>query len=245
MSATLSSEEFDPKKYLRTLQRRWRVGLLTALVTIALAAVAASTRKPNYEAAGELLIESDRKSSLTGVGGKIGTLESLKREATPLDTQALVLKSMPLRSQVIQTLQLRDKTGQPLDPTQLPVEVEVVVGTDVLRVKYKDGDRAKSAAVVNQLMAAYIAQNRKLNNTEATVAKSFIDQELPQAEAELERSANALQEYRSGHQIVALDKGSPSRFSRPDRSWPMPPPNRRSSKAKSLSPPPKPSKPPP
>lgn len=208
MSTSLSTEDFDPKKYLRTLQRRWWVALLTAAVTIALAALAASTRKPSYEASGQLLIESDRKSSLTGVGGKIGTLESLKREATPLDTQALVLKSTPLRAMVIQDLHLKDAKGQPLDPTNLPIAVEVVVGSDVLLVKFNDPDRDRAAAIVNRLMAFYIAQNRKLNNAEAAVAKGFIEQELPQAQADLERTAQALQQYRTAHQIVALDKES-------------------------------------
>jgi polysaccharide biosynthesis transport protein len=208
MSTSLSAEDFDPKKYLRTLRRRWLVALLTALTTIGLAALAASTRKPSYEASGELLIESDRKSSLTGVGGKIGTLESLKREATPLDTQALVLKSTPLRAMVIEDLNLRDAKGKPLDPTNLPITVEVVVGSDVLLVKFNDPDRDRAAAVINRLMDFYIAQNRKLNNAEAAVAKGFIEQELPPAQAELERTARALQQYRTDHQIVALEKES-------------------------------------
>jgi polysaccharide biosynthesis transport protein len=211
MATSFSPEEFDPKKYLRALRRRWLVALLTTLGTIGLAGFAARTKAPTYESFGELLIESDRKSSLTGVGGKIGTLESLKREATPLDTQALVLRSSPLRSQVIEELHLKDpKTGQPLDPTKLLIDVEVVVGSDVLRVKYKDPDQHQASAVINRLMAAYISQNRQLNNTEATSAKSFIERELPPAKAELDRAALALESYRSANQIVALERESAS-----------------------------------
>lgn len=211
MTTSFSPEEFDPKKYLRALRRRWLIALLTTLGTIGLAGYAAQNKAPTYESFGELLIESDRKSSLTGVGGKIGTLESLKREATPLDTQALVLRSSPLRSQVIAELNLKDpKTGKLLDPTKLLIDVEVVVGSDVLRVKYKDPNQQQAAAVINHLMAAYISQNRQLNNTEATSAKSFIERELPQAQAELDRAARALESYRSVNQIVALDRESAS-----------------------------------
>jgi succinoglycan biosynthesis transport protein ExoP len=206
MPTPLTAETFDPQKYLRTLQRRWPVALLTAATVIALAAVAAATRRPTYAASGQLLIESDRQSSLTGVGGKIGTLESLKREATPLDTQAIVLRSSPLRSQVIEQLQLRNAQGQPLVPTALPVEVEVMVGTDVLQVKFQDANADRAAAVVNQLMAVYIAQNRRLNTGEAAEAKRLIEQELPPAQAELARAAQALQQYRATNQIVVLDQ---------------------------------------
>lgn len=208
MSTALPSEEFDPKKYLRTLQRRWPLAVLTALSTIALAALAASTQKPSFEASGRLLIESDRKSSLTGVGGKIGTLESLKREATPLDTQAMVLRSSPLRSRVIEVLQLKDKDGQLLSPEGLPLEVEVMVGTDVLQVKYKTNESEQSAAVVNELMKAYIVQNLQLNNTEATQAKSFVEKELPDAKRALDQASRALEAHRTAHRIVALDKES-------------------------------------
>ncbi len=206
MPTPLSAETFDPQKYFRTLQRRWPVALITALGVMGLAAIAASTRRPSYESAGQLLIESDRQSSLTGVGGKIGTLESLKREATPLDTQAIVLRSSPLRSQVIEQLQLKTGQGQALTPAALPVEVEVMVGTDVLQVKFKDANADRAAAVVNQLMAVYIAQNRRLNTGEAAEAKRLIEQELPPAQAELDRTGQALQQYRSARQIVVLDK---------------------------------------
>jgi polysaccharide biosynthesis transport protein len=153
-----------------------------------------------------LLIESDRQSSLTGVGGKIGTLESLKREATPLDTQAIVLRSSPLRSQVIAQLKLRDAQDQALPPAALPVEVEVMVGTDVLQVKFEDANADRAAAVVNQLMAVYIAQNRRLNTGEAAEAKRLIEQELSPAQVALDRAARALQQFRSARQIVVLDK---------------------------------------
>jgi polysaccharide biosynthesis transport protein len=205
---SLPSEEFDPKKYWRTLQRRWPLALLTTLSTIALAALAASTQKPSFEATGKLLIESDRKSSLTGVGGKVGTLESLKREATPLDTQAMVLRSSPLRARVIEVLQLKDNEGKLLSPDSLPIEVEVMVGTDVLQVKYKTPQATQSAMVVNELMKAYIVQNLQLNNTEATQAKSFVEKELPDAKRALDQASQALAAHRMKYKIVSLDKES-------------------------------------
>jgi polysaccharide biosynthesis transport protein len=201
-----AAETFDLQKYYRTLQRRWPVALLTACSVMGLAAMAAVTRSPVYESVGQLLIESDRQSSLTGVGGKIGTLEALKREATPLDTQAIVLRSSPLRSQVIEQLKLTTPQGQALSPKALPVVVEVMAGTDVLQVKFQDQDADRAAAVVNQLMAAYIAQNRRLNTGEAAEAKRLIEQELPPAQITLDRAAQALQQYRTARQIVVLEK---------------------------------------
>ncbi len=77
-------EEFDIQKYLLVLKRRWPIIAGVLLATCGLSSVAVFLQKPEYQASGMLLFKSDRTSSLTKVGEKIGDLESVMREGNPL-----------------------------------------------------------------------------------------------------------------------------------------------------------------
>jgi polysaccharide biosynthesis transport protein len=208
MPDTHQLEEFDPQKYWLVLKRRWPVMLATLASCLVVSSAIAYSRKPVYEAQGQLLVQANRTQSLTGVGEKIGSLESLKREGNPMDTQAVVIQSLPLVQQVITNLHLQDKQGQPLHPTDLKLKVESIVGTDVMKVSYAADNPQVAAEVVNQLMQAYINNNVANNQTEAVSAGSFIEQQIPRAKEELDRSTEALRQFRDQNRIVELDKES-------------------------------------
>jgi polysaccharide biosynthesis transport protein len=201
-------EEIDLQKYWLVLRRRWLIISGMAVSTAALAGASAYSEKPQYKAQGQLLVQSSRTGFLTGVGERIGSLESLKREGNPLDTQAVVVQSLPLVQEVIQKLNLRDTNGQLLDADDLKLKVETVVGTDVLKVSYASGDPKQASAVVNELMKAYIASNVVTNRAEAKSAGEFIEQQLPRAQADLEAAAEALQGFQNDNRIFALEKES-------------------------------------
>jgi polysaccharide biosynthesis transport protein len=201
-------EEIDLQKYWLVLRRRWLIISGMAVSTAALAGASAYSEKPQYKAQGQLLVQSSRTGFLTGVGERIGSLESLKREGNPLDTQAVVVQSLPLIQEVIQKLNLRDAKGQLLDAEDLKLKVETVVGTDVLKVSYASGDPKQASAVVNELMKAYIASNVGTNRAEAKSAGEFIEQQLPRAQADLEAAAEALQGYQNDNRIFSLEKES-------------------------------------
>ncbi len=202
------SEELDIQNYWLVLKRRWLVTSSVLAATIGLVALATSMQRPSYQASGRVLVQSNRTTSLTGVGEKIGALESLKREGNPLDTQAVVVQSYPILQQVIDSLQLKDNRGRPLNPEDLKLKVEPVVGTDVLKIAYTDKDPERASAVVNQVMKAYLNNNIEENQQEAVAAGQYIDKQLPRAEAELEQASEALRQFRTRNQIVDLDKES-------------------------------------
>jgi polysaccharide biosynthesis transport protein len=201
-------EEIDLQKYWLVLRRRWLIISGMALGTAGLAGASAYSQKPVYKAQGQLLVQSSRTGFLTGVGEKIGSLESLKREGNPLDTQAVVVQSLPLIQDVIQSLNLRDAKGDLLDPEDLKIKVEPVIGTDVLKVSYDSVNSKQAAAVVNKLMKAYIASNVGTNRAEAKSAGEFIEQQLPTAQKDLENAAEALSGFQNQNRIFSLEKES-------------------------------------
>ncbi len=201
-------EEIDVQKYWLVIKRRWVVASGVFVTSVVFTGLAASLQRPAYQATGQVLVQSSKTSSLTGVGQKIGDLESLKREGNPLDTQAVVLQSLPIRQQVISNLNLKGADGKPLDPNALAIKVEPIVGTDVLKVSYTTDQPQLSAAVVNQLMKAYIANNIFTNRAEALAAGEFVAKELPRAKLELDRTTETLRRFKTQNQIIELEEES-------------------------------------
>ena len=197
-------EEIDVQKYLLVLKRRWLVlsGVFAACAS--LAAISLFIQKPAYEASGQLLLQSNRTSSLTGVGEKIGDLETVKAQANPLDTQSLIVQSLPIKQQVINTLKLKDKNGIPLNPELLEIKANSVLGTDVLKVFYVSEDPQLATAVVNQAMKSFIDNNQYTNRSEAISAGKFIKAQLPYAEKKVNDAAMALRRFKLKNQIIEL-----------------------------------------
>ncbi len=199
-----SHEEIDIQKYLLVLKRRWLIASIVFAGFAGFAGFNWITQKPTYEATGKLLFRADKTSSLTGAGEEIGHLESVKREANPLDTQAIILQSEPILKGVVKTLNLKESNGQPLDPDSISISTGSIVGTDILKVSYTSGKPELAIKVVNQVMEAYIKENIYTNRSEAIAARSFIEKQLPATETELNNATKALRDFKEKNKVVEL-----------------------------------------
>ncbi len=199
-------EEIDIQQYWLVLKRRWAVVVAVFLASVGLSGFAILKQKPKYEASGMILFKSDRISSLTKAGEKIGDLESLVREANPLTTQSVILKSKPLLKEAINTVGIVDKKGKPLEPELLELKVEPIVGTDVLKVSYTSEKPELSASLVNQVMQSYVQKNIQSNSSQVLAAAEFIKQQLELSQQELERTTEALRKFKNQNQIIELSE---------------------------------------
>jgi capsular exopolysaccharide synthesis family protein len=95
-----------------------------------------------------------------------------------------------------------------MSPEDLKIEVEPVVGTDILKVGYADKDPEKAANVVNMVMKSYLDYNLKTNREEADKAGRFVESQLPRAEEDLQKATEALRQFRTQNQIVDLERES-------------------------------------
>ncbi|MBW4512720.1 MAG: polysaccharide biosynthesis tyrosine autokinase [Scytonematopsis contorta HA4267-MV1] len=197
------TQELDIQQYWLPIKRRWPFLVIALLASLGIAGFAILKRKPEYEATGMLLFKSDRISSLTKAGEKIGDLESLVR-GNPLETQAVIVNSQPILREVINTLGLKDKQGKLLEPELLKIKVESIVGTDVLKVSYTSENPEISASVVNQLMKSYVANNIESNRTQVVVAGEFLKKQLPVSRQELERASEAIRQFKTQYKIIQL-----------------------------------------
>lgn len=201
-----SAEEINLRKYWLILKRQWLPATGVFIAVSTLAALSTLFEQPVFQAQGRLLFKSSRASSLVGLGGEIGRLETLAFGGNPLDTQAQIVKSIPVANTVIDTLNLTTDEGEKWSPQLVvePLQVSNIPGTDVLRIAYKSPDPEKAAAIVNQVMNAYIAINIEANRTEAKSAREFIEAQLPKTEAAVEKAERALRRFKQDNQIIDL-----------------------------------------
>src|ERR687886_717163 len=110
MEAKQYTEDIDFKKYWLILRRRWLPASSVFVLIVILATTLAFLKKPTYSAQGVLLFKKKNTTSglVTEAGEKIGQLESLNALDTPLDTEAEVVRSIPLIQKTIAALNLKD-----------------------------------------------------------------------------------------------------------------------------------------
>lgn len=207
-------EDIDFGKYWLILRRRLLPATSVFVLVVILAATAAFSKKPTYEAQGRLLFKKKNTTSslVTEAGGKIGELDTLNMLNTPVDTEAQVVTSIPLLQKTIASLNLKDKKGDPLKPEDLlgVLTVKGIKGTDVLQLTFKSNDPKEAAAVVNKLMSLYIENNILSNRAEAAAAREFITQQLPKTEVNVRQAEADLRSFKEKNNVVVLEEEAKS-----------------------------------
>jgi capsular exopolysaccharide synthesis family protein len=203
-------EDIDFQKYWLILRRHWLPGTTAFVVIVVLATSLAFLKKPTYSAVGRLVIKKTNPTSglVTEASAKIGQLESLNFMNTPLDTEAEVIRSIPLLQKTIDALKLKDKEGKPLKPEDFLKQLTVkgIKGTDILEVSFKSKSPQEAAKIVNTLIDLYKRNNILSNRAEAVAARQFITQQLPASEGTVRQAEANLRIFREKNNVVALEE---------------------------------------
>lgn len=204
--------DLDFQKLGLALKRRCFSGAAVFVVIVGLAIPVALLQKPSYEAKGKLLFKLNRTPALTGVGQDTGKLAPLTQTGNPVSTEIEIIRSIPLIQKTINSLNLRDDEGDPIQPEKLQkkIKVKIVGATDAVELSYKSADPQEAAAVVNQLMNFYRESNITNNRSEVVVAQKFIMEQVPRAEANVNQAEAALERFKEKNQVIALDEEAKS-----------------------------------
>ena len=116
------------------------------------------------------------------------------------------MTSEPVLQQTIDQLKLENSDGTPLKVKELKAKlaVEIVGGTDVVSIEYKDPDPIIASKVVNTLMNVYVEEHLRSNKSATISAGSFIDSTIPKIENELQDLESRLQGFYERNQVVDL-----------------------------------------
>lgn len=209
MESQTSSLTFD--KYWQILNRRWVSSLAVFIPAFLFFVLTSYLKKPSYEAEGKLLFQrTNTISSLTGVGAGIGNLEAVSQDqkTNPLNTEAEIIRSVPLVQKTIDKLVLENDQGEALKPKELlkKLTVKDIKGSDILEVSYRDIDPEKSAKVVNSVMNIYLEHNVSSRRKEAAAARKFLQKELPKAELIVRNAEGELAKFQDRNKVVSLEE---------------------------------------
>lgn len=201
-------EELDINigEYLLKLKRRWLPALAVFVFTVGTTAFLSGFLEKTYKSEGKILFKKNPVGSLIEIGEDTNQFSSLLNDQTPLSTEELRITSQPVLQQTIDQLKLEDEEGNPLNTKELEkrLTVEIVGGTDVISLSYRDQDPVTASKVVNALMDIYIKE-QAISNQSATVnADSFITNTIPKIEGKLQSLESRLQDFYEKNQVVDL-----------------------------------------
>lgn len=211
MESTESS--LNVKQYCLILKRRWLPASAVFGTVIFLTTLKILLQQPVYHAEAKLAFtKSNPTSSLTGLGKEIGELSAVGEQTNPLNTEVEIIRSVPIAQQIITRLDLKDKKGATLKVRDFLKKLMVfnTRGTDILTISYETKNAEITAAVVNTVVALYLENNQRINHSEATSAREFLEQQLPQATASVGQAETALRQFKEKNKVVDLEEEAKS-----------------------------------
>lgn len=202
---------FDAEQYWQIIKRRWLPGAVVLVSILTLGVVATSLKQSQYEAEAKLKFKGNTvSSSLTEVSKALGGLSAIAEQGNPIDTEAEVLRSVPLIQKTINDpeLQLKDDDGNKLTVSAFLQNLRVasLTATDILGVAYVSENPEQAAKVVNILVKNYLENNLVVNKAEAVSAREFLEGQLPVVEESLRKKEAQIRKLKESNEFVAPDE---------------------------------------
>ena len=192
--------------YFLKLKRRWFPALSVLVLTVGATFFLSSFLEKTYRSEGKILFKKNTANSLLELKENTNEFSSLLNNQTPLSTEKLRMTSEPVLQATIDRLKLENDEGEPLSIKELKdkLSIELIGGTDVISIQYKDPDPIIASKVVNTLMDVYIKEQVRSNKTATANADSFITNTIPKIENKLEALESRLQSFYEKNQVVDL-----------------------------------------
>ena len=199
--------DFNIGGYFLKLKRRWIPALAVFVFTVGTTAFLTSFLEKTYKSEGKILFKKN-PALLDGIGNGTKQLDSILPNQTPLSTEKIRITSEPVLQQTIDRLKLENAEGEPLTPKGLEnrLTVEIVGGTDVISLSYKDPDPVTASKVINTLMDVYINEQIRSNRSATASANTFVQDAIPKIENKLQSLESRLQNFYEKHQVVDLQE---------------------------------------
>ena len=185
--------------------RRWKPALAVGAVVFAGIFIPTMLRTPQYKSESLILLENPKTQEAAPVDpseiGASSTFSNLKN----LSTEILVLKSKSLISQAIAQY---PRVFEGLSPesvaSRLYINTQTVndIPTDVLTVSFTDPSPQKAKEVLDALGKVYVRYSLEKQRSQAANAIEFIDEQLPNAQLELDEVAYEIRRFRQENNIV-------------------------------------------
>ncbi len=202
---------YDLQQYWLQIKRHWLATAVVSGSVVGLTALVTYRQKPVYQGEGKLLFETaDHTLGLTDLSDKFGQLGGVTTVSNPLNTQAEVIRSIPIVQKTMTDLNLKDEKGKPLEVVNFlkKLNIKSVKNTDVLTVFYKSNNPQEAAAVVNSLTHNYLENNIRTKRSQARAARQFLSKQLPVVEERVALAEAEVRGFKEYNNVVSLEEES-------------------------------------
>jgi succinoglycan biosynthesis transport protein ExoP len=226
---------FDLRTFWLTLCWRARLIAGITLATVVLATAALIVIPPKYQATAVVIVDprqlhvTDTPTVLTGIGADAAAVESQVEIITSTALARKVITAMKLEddpefsqaswsdeiSSALHTLVggdggalLRTKEERLISNLQKNLTVRRRGQTYVLEINFYAKDAAKAARIANAVAQAYLADQREVSSNTTASASEWLDSRMEGMRERLRRSDEAVESYRSSHNIVDVTQGN-------------------------------------
>jgi capsular exopolysaccharide synthesis family protein len=202
------------------LRRKWLV--VQAFLVIFLVVMAATFIRPaSYEAISKILYEPVQVEgsllSTIGINGLMNTGKISKNDAN-LRTKMALIKVAPMLNKVIERLQVRDRSGNLLDPAKMTdpgilarilvlpaVEVSQEPESDEILITATSSNPSEAQAIANNLAELYIEQNGEAKKDQSRNARRFVESQLGDVKQAYFEQLERISNFQQKHNTVDLD----------------------------------------
>ena len=198
-------------KYWQVVKRRWIPGLGVFFPVCVVSLLAASWKKPTYEAVGKLLFH--QTNTISSPTETQQDLEGIKQRTpnihhNPLDTEVEVISSTLIVQKTIDHLKLKDGEGKFLSHQNFldRLTVKNITGTNVLQVTYWHSDPELAAQIVTTLMDKYLDYKESTQKAQAVSDRQFIEKQLPKEELVIRQAEAKLADFKEKNNIISLQE---------------------------------------
>ncbi|HAR62087.1 MAG: hypothetical protein DKM50_01965 [Candidatus Margulisiibacteriota bacterium] len=201
--------EMELRDYWNLFFRQKKIIISMFVAVLVIGLIYIFTSRPVYEANCSLLItEFSGNMGILGEKGNAGYLFESADRANYINTQSELIKKRYILTKSINEIKSYYK-GQAISSLSLnslsnSIKVNVIKGTNLISISYRDKDPELSAHVVNVLSKNLVIQDQEMNQEKFSSARMFIENQLKEQKEKLEQAENLVLSYKKNARTVAL-----------------------------------------
>lgn len=199
MPELYEEETIDLREYWQAILRRKWVLLAIFLAAVISAAIFSQLATPIYEASTTILVQDKSAGPQFAFLDGMGAVGKNKNQ-----NFVEILKSRSLALRTAEKLGL----GTDVHSTEFrafrdSVAVQLVQGTDAIRIKVQNEVPENAKYIANTLVDAFVEWNQEVNTEEARSGREFIEAQLGVVEADLRKAEEELRRFKEDEKVVA------------------------------------------
>jgi tyrosine-protein kinase Etk/Wzc len=212
-TAIPDAEAVNVLDYLEILAKRKRF-IFSATVTVFILSIGISLLLPKIFISTARILPPQQDQGLSGMmlgqlGGMAGLAGDLLGKGGSADLYVGILKSEAVSDAIIDRFKLMDvyQKDYRLDTyNSLKKRVEIAVGKkdDIISITVQDGDASRAANMANAFVEELAKLTVSLNITGANQDRSFYEEHLSKAKAELARAEDALKSFQAKNKALDI-----------------------------------------